>query len=150
MNGVSRQEGADYFDDLVEDQGGILDSKGLRDYEGVSTSIKKEGMEVRMNCRHCNRTRNVVLEWPELIQIASNSQGRAPILPQGWRFSKNNNSAYISLPCAGCGNVEGFSLHTTPEEAGKDVQKGLTAGFVNPQQVQQIQQQVAAAQRGGR
>jgi hypothetical protein len=149
MNGV-RQEGADYFDDLDE-QGGILESKGLRDFEGITTTVKSEGAVVRMNCRHCNRTRNVVLEWPELIQIASNTQGGPPILPTGWRYSKNNQTAYVSIPCGGCGNAEGFSVHTTPEEAVKNVQQGLTAGFIRPEQVQHIQQQVRTLQqRGGR
>lgn len=150
-----RFDGADHFDDVLEAEegagnGGILESAGLRDYDSIKTSVKPHGAVVRMNCRHCNRPRNVVLEWEEVMQVAGNNQGGGPVLPDGWRFSTNNNTAYVSIPCTGCGNPEGFSVHTTPEEAQKLVQQGINAGFINANQANHIAQQVRTLQsRGG-
>ena len=155
MNGSGvRFEGADHFDDLLEAEeavgnGGILESQGLRDYDNIKTSVKREGGVVRMNCRHCNKPREVTMEWTELMQVAGNQQNARPFLPQGWQFSENNGTAYVALQCPNCGNPEGFAVHTTPEEAHKLVQQGINAGFVNPSQAQQIAQQVQAVQARG-
>lgn len=158
MNPGVRSEGADYFDDVLEAEesagaGGILDSAGLRDYDRVRSAVRRDGLEVRMNCRHCNSTRDVTIVWQELMQVAGNSQGAPPVLPQNWRYSPNNQTAYEPIACPKCGKPEGFAVHLTPEEARKHVNQGVTAGYVNPHHAAQVHQQVAAMQaqrsRGG-
>lgn len=151
MNGV-RSEGADYFDDVLEAEenagsGGILDSAGLRDYDNIKTSVEQAGLKVRMNCRNCNDTRNVYLEWMELMQIAGNSQGAPIVLPAGWRFSQNNHTTYQPLPCPRCGKPESFSVHITPDDARKHVQQGIDAGFIDPRKAEHVRQQVIALQQ---
>lgn len=143
----------DQFDDFLQgngalrEGGGILDSPGLHDYEGIQTKVEADGLHVILNCRFCNKKRQVVLEWPELVILGENSQGGAPILPRGWVFSENNGTAFVKLPCPNCGNA-GFAVHMTPEEAREKVGNALKAGLVSQAQVVQLQQQVRN-QRGG-
>lgn len=145
----------DAFDDVlsgeagVQEGGGILDSQGLRDYEGIETRLEgpspphhQGGVAVTLNCRHCNKKRKVILEWPEIIVVADNGPGKRPLLPQGWKFSQNNLDAYVMLPCPSCGQP-GFAIHMTPEEAQQHVRSGVNSGLLNPQAVQQLQQQNA-------
>lgn len=151
MNNGVRSDGADYFDDVLEAEenagsGGILDSAGLRGYDKVKTSVKLKGPQVRMDCRNCGNTRDVNLEWPEIMQVAGNMQGADPILPQGWKYSPINHTAYTTLRCPACGK-DGFSVHVTPEEAQLHVKQGIAAGFVDGRQAQAIQQRVVAMQQ---
>lgn len=143
----SRIHGADYFDDVRSELGGILESKGLDDYDNIDTSVKQPGVETRLNCWGCGRPRVVLLEWPELIAVASLQQGSAPVLPAGWRYSPNNQTAYVGFNCGHCGQAEGISVHTTPEEARQHVQRGLNAGFVTQQQIQGVQQKMLPYRR---
>lgn len=142
----ARIHGADYFDDMTG-VGGILESKGLDDYEGLKEEVKPEGIEVKLNCWGCNRPREVVIEWPEVILVAENKQGAPPVLPPGWKYSANNHTAYIAFNCRGCGQHEGIAVHMTPQEAQEHVKRGLGAGFVNPQQIQAIRQKMAPYRR---
>lgn len=138
----------DEFDDFlsgeagVHEGGGILDSQGLRDYEGIETRVEAEGAAVTVNCRKCNKKRKIVIEWPELIILASNGPGQRPVLPKGWQFSENNLTGFVTLRCSSCGEP-GFSIHMTPEEAQGHVRSGLASGLLHPAQVQQVQQQMA-------
>lgn len=144
----------DHFDDFLEgdgairEGGGILESHGLRDYEGIETSVIVEGAGVVLNCRRCNKKRRVVVEWPELVILAENGPGRRAILPQGWRFSENNKDGYVQLNCSSCGSP-GYAVHMTPQEAQAHVGAGLKAGLISPQLVQQYQRQVAQMRAGG-
>lgn len=134
-------------DGALREGGGILDSHGLRDYEGIETAVIPEGAGVILNCRSCNKKRRVVVEWPELVVLAENGPGARPLLPQGWVFSQNNLDAYVQLRCGGCGQP-GFAVHMTPQEAQQHVKSGLAAGLIQPQLVQGIQQKIRAT-RGG-
>ena len=142
------QENGD-FDDVPEAHalgglGGILESGGLRDYDGIKETVEQDGVIVRMNCRYCNHPGRVTLKWPEVIQVGANAQGAVPVLPQGWQVSRANRTAFVSLPCK-CGQL-GFNVHLSPEDARRHVQEGGAAGVVNPQEIQQIQHRVAVAQ----
>ena len=143
----------DHFEDFldgdaaVREGGGILNSHGLDDYEGISTSVVPEGAGVLLNCRNCNKKRKVIVEWQELVVLAENGPGRRPIMPPGWKFSQNNLDAYVQLNCTKCGQP-GFAVHMTPQEAQGHVKSGLAAGLIHPQAVQVIQQRVAHM-RGG-
>jgi len=146
----------DAFDDFLNgdgagaEGGGILESPGLRDYEGIETTIGVEGARVVLNCRRCNRKKQVVVEWPELIILAENGPGKSPLLPTGWNFSEKNRTAYVPMRCNSCGNDTGIAIHMAPDEARGHVNAALNAGLVNRQQVAQIQQQVNGARaRGG-
>lgn len=142
--------GGEYLDDLLDvdetAEGGILDSAGLRDYDRVKSSVKRDGLEVRMNCRHCNNTRDVTITWPELMHVGGNKQGAPPSLPLNWRYSPNNHTAYEPITCPKCGTQAGFAVHLTPEEARRHVTHGINAGYVSQQQASQVHQQVAALQ----
>lgn len=144
----------DHFDDFLEgdgairEGGGILDSHGLSDYEGIQTAVVPEGAGVVLNCRRCNKKRRVIVEWPELVILAENGPGRRPILPPGWKFSENNRDAYVQLNCASCGNP-GYAVHMTPQEAKMHVTAGLTAGLIHPHTVQGIQQRMAQTRGAG-
>lgn len=151
MNPGVRSEG-DYFDDVSEMEdavgvGGILDSAGLRDYDRIKSAVRRDGLEVRMNCRHCNNTRDVTITWPELMHVAGNQQGAPPSLPPNWKYSPNNHTAYEPIACPKCGKPEAFAVHLTPEEARKHVHQGINAGYVNQQHAIHIQQQVLALQQ---
>lgn len=145
----ARQDGVDYFDDVLNSDGtdghggGVLDSLGLKDYDNIDTVVAPQGADVRLSCWGCNRPVKVTLEWPELIAVGMNQPGRPPVLPPGWRYSPNNQTAFVSLGCQRCGNKEGISVHMTPEEAKQHVSRGVNAGFVSPQMISQVQQQMA-------
>ena len=122
-------------------EGGILDSAGLRDYDGIQTAVVKDGAGSTLNCRFCNKKRRVDVEWGELVVLAENVPNQPPVLPPNWQYSQANATAYTTLQCPSCGKP-GFSIHMTPQEAQSHVRAGLSANLVNPQFVNQIQQSV--------
>ena len=134
-------------DGALREGGGILDSHGLRDFEGIETSVIPEGAGVVLNCRSCNKKRRVIVEWDELVVLGENGPGLRPILPQGWAFSENNRDAYVQLPCSSCGQP-GFAVHMTPQEAQGHVKAGMAAGLIQPQRAQSIAHRVRQM-RGG-
>lgn len=140
----------DHFDDFLggeagaQEGGGILDSQGLRDYEGIETHVEAGGAAVTSNCRKCNKKRKVIIEWPELIILGTNAPGKRPILPRGWQFSQNNLDAFVALRCTACGE-DGFNIHMAPTEAQQHVRAGLNSGLIQPQVVQQYTAQAEQA-----
>lgn len=130
------------------DDGGILNSSGLRDYEDIQTSVVPGGVSVILNCRFCNRKKQVIIEWQELVGLAANQANQVPVLPKGWKYSNKNQDAYIPLRCDSCGNENGIAVHMSPEEAGQHVAAGQRAGLVDPRYVQQVHSQIRAM-RGG-
>ncbi len=134
---MGKIEGAEYFDDIIGEGGvdgkaGVLDSHGLRDYDSERQNLKKEGLCVELNCRFCNRRRQIVVEWPELFIIGANQPNLPPIAPRDWAYSQNNGSIYFQTPCPSCGNA-GLSLHITPDEARKSLNTGLQSGLISQQ-----------------
>ncbi len=125
-------------DDDLEGGGGILNSAGLRDYENVSTRLAPEGVNVKLNCRRCNKPRIVTLEWAEVAAIANNGPGLMPLFPAGWSFSPQNKTPYVSMKCPSCGNETGFAIHLPVPEAQQHIKTGIASGAVDPGLVQQV------------
>lgn len=142
-----REQGVDYFDDVLSETGGIHEGGGLEDFEGVKEKLVTDGLQLQMKCRLCGKAHNVVLEWEELFVVGSNAVGQPPLLPQNWQYSTNNQDAYTQIQCSRCHNP-GLAPHVTPEEARKIVNQGVSRGLVNPQAVNAWKQRVAMA-RGG-
>lgn len=119
-------------------EGGILDSAGLRDYDDIQTAVVKDGVRATLNCRFCNKKRGIEIEWPELIFVGENKPGHVPLLPPNWQYSQQNATAYTTMECPACGRP-GFSVHVTPDEARTHVQAGLKSGLISPALVQHVQ-----------
>lgn len=140
----------DYFEDILAEDGGSLASQGLTDFDNVKQKVKADGLEVRVHCRFCGKPTDVTLEWDELAIIGMNGPGLSPILPNAsYKFSPNNGSIYVQLPCPrpNCGQP-GVAVHVTPDEADRHVKTAAQRGFVNPQRIAALAQQVRM-QRGG-
>jgi hypothetical protein len=141
---------AEYFDDILSSGGvgglgnaGILGGMGLDDYDSVRERVEAEGLFVQLNCRFCNRERAITVEWPELYQIGSNAPGLPVLMPQGWRFSPNNGTAFLAHGCPACGQP-GLTLHMTPDEARRHVENAVQATLIPPQAIASWRQHIAA------
>jgi len=139
----ARVEAGEYFDEIMKkDAGGVFEGLGIDDYEGVKETVNGDGLQIRMNCRQCNKQHDVTLEWQELFLVASNTPGRSPILPNGWAYSQNNGKVYpANIPCSKCGQP--LCPQVTPDEARERVNQGVSQGLIPPQSIQQWGQQVA-------
>ena len=142
-----REDGVDYFDDILTEQGGIHEGRALGEFEGIKEQITPEGLKVTTSCRLCGKKHDVWLDWKELYVVGANGLGAPPLLPEGWDYSENNSDAFVQLRCSKC-NQPGISVHMTPEEARQAVNTAQSRGFIQQQQAAQWRQQVVAA-RGG-
>jgi len=145
----ARVQGGDYFDDkLTEDAGGVFAGLGIDDYEGVKEQVSPDGLTIRMNCRACNKPREVTLDWKELTIVGSNGPGKSLVMPPGWDYSRNNAKLYpANIPC-NCGAA--LCPQITPDEAKQRVVDAVSQGLVQPAQVQAWVQQVDLyRQQGG-
>jgi len=145
----SRDAGVDYFDDvLTKDAGGVFEGLGLDDYEGVRETVNADGLKISMNCRKCNKPREVTLDWQELFLVGSNGPGFALLKPDGWEYSQNNGKLYPASVRCNCG--EPLCPQITPDEARERVNQAVQQGLVARGALQQWGQQVALyRQRNG-
>jgi len=142
MHKGARVENGDYFDDrLTSKDGGILQSDGLTDYDGIDTKLTENGYEVTRNCSACGVKRKITLEFHEMFQVGSNRPGIPVLLPKDWEFSPNNGTAFVNLPCNHCGQ-KGLAVHVTPQEAQKVYTSAADSGLIPKAAIMQHQQQM--------
>lgn len=136
-------------EDRAEGVGGILNSSGLREFEGVQEKVVAEGLEVEMSCPHCGRKKQVILEWPELIVLSQNSSGLPPLLPNGWQFDPQSGTAYTALTCNSCGKQRALVVHMTPEDAQVHVNTGVNTRLIPPHIYNGLMSQIAQQRARG-
>lgn len=143
-----RIDGADYFDDAIEEtEGGILEGHGRNDFEGIREKVHADGVQVDLACRLCGKRHAVTLEWEELYVVGSNGPNVPPVFPPGWAYSPNNQDAFIEIRCSKCGN-NGIAPHVRPEEARGYINTAVQNGRITPNQIGAWKQGVLQA-RGG-
>lgn len=145
-----REEGVDYFDDVLgdNDQAGVLEGGGLKDYDRMREQITPEGVSIEMQCRLCGKRATVTMEWFELFVCGTNDAGMPLLMPRGWQYSQNNNTLYCAIKCRNCS--EGYyAVHVTPDEARKYVNSAASRGFVNQGHAQQWKAATDMARQGG-
>lgn len=130
-------------EDKAEGVGGILNSSGLREFEGYQEKVVADGLEVEMSCPNCGRKKQVVLDWPELVVLSQNQSGLPPLLPQGWHFDPNSGTAYTTLQCNSCGKPRSLVVHMTPEDAQMHVRTGINTRLMPPQVYNAVMAQIA-------
>jgi hypothetical protein len=145
-----REEGVDYFDDVLGDneEAGVLEGGGLRDYDRVREKISPEGLNAEMQCRLCGKRASVTLEWLELFVCGSNGPGQPLIMPKGWQYSQNNGTMFCAIRCGKCSDG-GYYPHVTPDEARRYVNAAVARGFVSQQALQQWKAGVDMARQSG-
>lgn len=145
-----RTAGADYFHDFdvagEREQGGIFGgSLGASEYENIKQGVDPQnGLGVEMSCRACGNRVAIWISWEELYVIGSNGPGVAPVLPPGYAYSENNQTAYPNnIHCPSCGrkDVQGegtevIAPHLTPQEAAERVKEAVSQGWIAPQQIE--------------
>jgi hypothetical protein len=149
----AREQGVDYFDDILEnnDKAGILEGGGLDDHDRVREKFTEEGVAVQMNCRMCGQGAVVTLEWMELFIVGTNGAGAPLLLPKGWQYSANNATCYCQIRCRGrCGGQGYVAPHVTPDEARRHVNAAVNRGMIPPQAIAQWKQGVDMARSQGR
>jgi hypothetical protein len=150
MHKGARVQGADYFDDIGQrEDAGVFGGLGVEDYEGIKESIDTDGLVIRMNCRRCNKSHDVTLEWQELFIVGSNGPGLAPMWPPGWAYSENNAKLYpTNIPCSKCQEL--LCPMVTPDEARERVNDAVARGMIPMQALAAWKHQVAMyrGQRG--
>lgn len=144
----SRIDQADYFDDVLSGSvGGIYEGGGLGAYEGIQEQVAKNGIDIKMSCRACNKEHVVTVEWHELHAIGSNGPGVAPLIPAGWQYSQNTGAVYpANIGCSGCRAP--LCPQLTPDEARIRVNDAASRGLIGPQQLAAWDQMVRQ-HRGG-
>lgn len=151
----SREQGADYFDDVMGDNKAPemfrTDMGGFGEYEGIKTAATPEGIQVTMHCRPpgCGKPRQCLFTWGELFVIAHAPQTN--MLPPGWRVSEVNHAPCPELKC-NCG--EAFEPICPPDWALRQIQLAAApGGHVTQQQlmadpvVRQVQQVIQQRQQ---
>jgi hypothetical protein len=135
-----REQGIDYFDDILSgSEGGIHGGAGLSDFDALREKYTADGLAVTLNCKFCGKAHQITLEWPELYIIGLNRAGRPVALPPKWAYSNNNQSAFVELKCSRCHHA-GLAVHVTPDEARRHIQTGMDAGHLSPQVFAQLRQ----------
>lgn len=135
------------FDEEVEGLGfGVLDGEAAHAQERViDKGIDPDGSGWRWQCKcqHCNRPYIVTIPWDELVvasckQLPLNRDNGMP-----WIF--NDGVFYPSIYCS-CGTL--VQLPITADKCERLIRSGISLGKLNPQQVNQMRQNVIAqAQR---
>lgn len=135
----------DAFSDMAGgEQNGIFGAEaaaldaGLADFDTAKTTAQPHGVTVQMRCRGCGRTKQLVVEYPELVAIKYNVppqiafRGQANIIssPAEWKFSHKNRAWYPNSPCSSCQHP--CSPLFTPEEAEMHLAKARRGGWINP------------------
>jgi len=141
----ARQEGADYFDDVVDAQegGGVFKGgTGLGGYEGkVREEITPEGVVYRgVRCEGCGLARDVWVTYQELFFLAQNGPNRPLILPENWGYSDQEADFELKAACPKCSSV--FELHVELEEARNRFNQGFQNGYIPPQVLEGWKQRV--------
>lgn len=141
-------EKVDMFEDIMNaDDAGSLEGLGRKDYDSIRESgPSKDGIQLVLNCRRCNKRHGVLIEWKELFWVGSNGAGQPLLLPPGWMYSPRNGSAFPNLTCSKCGN-EGIAPHYTPQRAAALIKQADTN--IIPRKVLQGWAQEVARARGG-
>jgi hypothetical protein len=150
----SREQGADYFDDVMGDNETPEMFRtamgGIGEYEGVKTSASPQGILITMHCRPpgCGKPRQALVTWGELFVIAHAPQTN--ILPSGWRISEVNHAPVPELQC-NCGQP--FQPVCPPDWAYRQVNLALQGNVITQQQlladpvVRQVQGSMQQAQQ---
>jgi len=141
----SREQGVDYFDDVLgnNDEAGILKGQGLADFDSVKEQITPEGVAVsQLSCHSCGTKKNITISWEELFYVSQNRPGGPLMLPEGWSRSERNMSCYIQMKCPKCGEA-GFAVHYTPDEARNRLRQASDAGFIDQAMVTEWAQKIA-------
>lgn len=148
----ARQEGAEYFDDIMGDNSTPeifrTDQGGIGAYDSVQAQAGPTGMTIVMHCRPpgCGHRRNVILSWPELFVVAYAPQ--TDFLPPDWDFSAANQSPYPKVTCP-CG--EPVAPMIPCDWAMRQVSQAIQNQVVTQQQLMgdpSVRQAVAILQRG--
>ena len=146
----SRVDGAEYFDDIVDqhEDAGVFQGLGAEDYEETKETVTADGLKVSMNCRVCGRRHDVTLEWRELYLVGANGPSLPLLKPQGWDYSPNNGKLFpVTVHCAKCSNL--LCPQVTPDEARNRVNDAISQGLLPREQAQQWAAQVAQYRGGG-
>jgi hypothetical protein len=141
----SREQGVDYFDDVLgnNDDGGILQGLGLNDFDSVRERVAPQGIVIdQASCHRCGHKKNLEITWEELFYVSQNRPGGPLMLPEGWSRSDQNMTCYIQLKCPKCSEA-GFAVHYTPDEARNRLRQAADSGFVNEPMAQQWAQKIA-------
>lgn len=135
----------DHFDDvrhIVNAQHGVLSGDGAESHYHAREKPSASGVAYQLPCDNCGRVASIDVSWDEF------SVGAAGALPPGWIYSAQFAAMHPNIGCPGCRAL--LPLMLTPDECGKKVRAGVNAGAIDPNRVQQIQQQVRAQQGGYR
>lgn len=127
-----RDPGVDYFDDYTggtNDDGGVFEGGGIKDYENLRESVGPDGVKIRINCRKCNKGHDLTIEWQELFVVGSNGPGKTMLPPSGWQYSENNGTLYpANVHCSKC--REPLCPQVTPDEARQRVNDAVSRNLI--------------------
>lgn len=132
---------AQHFSDVPElagddDRFGSLAGEGTDRHFSAHVAPNKGGVSYKLNCDNCGTPNEILLEWPELIIVASQK------VPPNWRYK--DGMLYPDVGCAhpGCGYIT--SVQITPDEAARHVKSGLAAQRISQPQVDHILRQLGS------
>lgn len=116
---------------------GIFDGSGAEQhYEVKQLPLRHEGVPFEVNCDHCGRTQEILLEWSQISQAAAAPQTqqppRDPVTNLPWMYDAQTKRMYPQIGCVQCRNQVGPSV--SPDEAVKLLQQGVSSGLIRPRQ----------------
>lgn len=120
---------------------GVLGGDGATEHHQAREKMVDQGIQYTMHCDNCGQPNNVIVDWAEFVFV------NMKFAPPGWRAEPSLGGFHPNLGCASCRSLLVFII--TPDEGQRQVQRGVHANRVNPNEVQTLRNQIAQRARGG-
>jgi hypothetical protein len=156
---VSTRREDDFADIINTTQGVFGDNSagldpGLSKHDSVDVGVTGEGAVFEFTCPGCGRSRQLVIEYPELVALkyrisphmAFQGQGRAYCQDASvWRWVKDEHKWGLQMKCNLC--PYHYPLRLSPAEPEAILGKARRASLINPVAEQQVMQYVDAVRQ---
>jgi hypothetical protein len=124
---------------------GVLGGLGAEAQHKVTMARTEDGsgMSATLPCAVCGQPCKIDIGWQEFVY------GMNGALPPGWVYNQEHGGMQPHVGCRSCSRALGVVF--TPDECARYVKAGVSAGKLNPADVQgmsqQIQQRLGAMRR---
>lgn len=113
---------------------GVLGGEALDELDSVETKLEKDGVLFLLKCRDFGHANGILVSWQDIITLAN------AVCPAAWEKTPQGR-AFPRVGCRLCHEL--CTMELTPDEAGRYVQQGMSAGLVNRLYIQQVSQQLS-------
>lgn len=130
------EEFADVEHEIARMGGGVLSGEGINDLDAVRIKQVPGGIRAFARCDMCGVNNHLDVSYAELLVCSMGKQ------PQGWRHDPKRGVLLPDLGCPAGGCGRRLRVGFTPDECGRHLSSAVQAGFVSPEQLAQLRNQL--------